>query len=213
MKFKAFTVIEIIFVFVLILIVSGLVIPLVIDDSKTVQDVSKWRHTYSDMTFALQSMGLNNNVEYNNFILNHISNAKNQKDIEKILVEEFKPYFRIEDVYSSKRYRPRYMNSEKVKEGQYYYFENVYSTQNGQLIGLKWLKNLYDSAPFVAVMVDTNGEKAPNVWGKDIFGMNIYKDKIEPFGQNLSMPEIDMDCSKKGRGVYCSYKYLIDAQF
>ena len=62
-------------------------------------------------------------------------------------------------------------------------------------------------------MIDTNGEEAPNVWGKDIFGLNIYKTKIEPFGKEMSSSEVDADCSKKGRGVYCSYKYLIGAQF
>ena len=53
---KAFTLIEIIIVFMLILIVSALVIPLVLNDSKTIQDVSKWRHSYDDILYAFQSM-------------------------------------------------------------------------------------------------------------------------------------------------------------
>ena len=40
MKKKAFTLVEIMIVFALIMIVSALVIPLVLNDSKTVQDVS-----------------------------------------------------------------------------------------------------------------------------------------------------------------------------
>ena len=49
-KIKAFTLVEIGIVFSLILIVSALVIPLVVDDSKKVQEISMWRHTYDDVS-------------------------------------------------------------------------------------------------------------------------------------------------------------------
>lgn len=210
---KAFTLIEIIIVFMLILIVSALVIPLVLNDSKTIQDVSKWRHSYDDILYAFQSMGLNNDDTYKTLVHSKITKASNTFEIEDIILDEFRPYLRIEDRFYDKKYSPRYLNSKKVKEGQYYHFEKLFKTQNGQIIGIKWLKELYDNSSMIALMIDTNGEDVPNVWGKDIFGINIYKDKIEPFGKDISSDEVDMDCSKKGRGVYCSYKYLIGAQF
>ena len=210
---KAFTLIEIIIVFMLILIVSALVIPLVLNDSKTIQDVSKWRHSYDDILYAFQSMDLNNDVSYKDLVHSKITSASNTSEIEDIILDEFRPYLRIEDRFYDKKYSPRYLNSEKVKEGQYYHFDKLFKTQNGQIIGIKWLKELYDNSSMIALMIDTNGEDAPNVWGKDLFGINIYKDKIEPFGKDISSDEVDMDCSKKGRGVYCSYKYLIGAQF
>ena len=210
---KAFTLIEIIIVFMLILIVSALVIPLVLNDSKTIQDVSKWRHSYDDILYAFQSMDLNNDVPYKDLVHSKITSASNTSEIEDIILDEFRPYLRIEDRFYDKKYSPRYLNSEKVKEGQYYHFDKLFKTQNGQIIGIKWLKELYDNSSMIALMFDTNGEDAPNVWGKDLFGINIYKDKIEPFGKDISSDEVDMDCSKKGRGVYCSYKYLIGAQF
>ncbi len=210
---KAFTLIEIIIVFMLILIVSALVIPLVLNDSKTIQDVSKWRHSYDDILYAFQSMGLNNDDTYKTLVHSKITSASNTSEIEDIILDEFRPYLRIEDRFYDKKYSPRYLNSEKVKEGQYYHFDKLFKTQNGQIIGIKWLKELYDNSSMIALMIDTNGEDAPNVWGKDLFGINIYKDKIEPFGKDISSDEVDMDCSKKGRGVYCSYKYLIGAQF
>ena len=37
-------------------------------------------------------------------------------------------------------------------------------------------------------MYDVNGKSSPNVWGKDIFGFNVYKDKIVPFGAELMSP-------------------------
>ena len=213
MKQKAFTLVEIMIVFALIMIVSALVIPLVLNDSKTVQDVSKWRHCYDDVLYTFQSMDINNNPDYKQTINTKILKAKNTDEVEDIILEEFRPYLRIEDRFENKKYSPRYLNSEKVKDGQYYHFVKLYRTQNGQIVGIKWLKELYDNSSLIALMIDTNGEEAPNVWGKDIFGLNIYKTKIEPFGKEMSSSEVDADCSKKGRGVYCSYKYLIGAQF
>ena len=166
-----------------------------------------------DNLITHMSMDLNNDDTYKTLVHSKITSASNTSEIEDIILDEFRPYLRIEDRFYDKKYSPRYLNSEKVKEGQYYHFDKLFKTQNGQIIGIKWLKELYDNSSMIALMIDTNGEDAPNVWGKDLFGINIYKDKIEPFGKDISSDEVDMDCSKKGRGVYCSYKYLIGAQF
>lgn len=212
-KIKAFTLVEIGIVFSLILIVSALVIPLVVDDSKKVQEISMWRHTYDDVSYAFQSMFIDNSEDYQNALSDKIKNADNSEQIENIVLNEFKPYLRVESKLESKKYKPRYLNSERVKEGQYYYFNRFYKTQNNTIIGIKWLGELYDKSSLLALMFDINGEDAPNMWGKDIFGVNVYKDKLEPFGKDIPSYEVSHDCSKKGRGVYCSYSYLMDAQF
>ena len=53
-----------------------------------------------------------------------------------------------------------------------------------------------------------NGKSSPNIWGKDVFGMNIYKDKLEPFGAAASNDEVEFDCSRQGTGMYCSSYYI-----
>lgn len=213
MKTKAFTVVEVGIVFALILIVSALVIPLVVDDSKKVHEISAWRHTYDDVSYAFQSMFINNSEEYQKALASKIKNADSSEEIENLILNEFKPYLRVESSFDSKKYKPRYLNSERVREGQYYYFNRFYKTQNDTIIGIKWLGELYDKSSILALMFDINGEAAPNMWGKDIFGVNVYKDKLEPFGKDIPPYEVSKDCSKKGRGVYCSYSYLTDAQF
>jgi len=213
MKTKAFTVVEVGIVFALILIVSALVIPLVVDDSKKVQEISMWRHTYDDVSYAFRSMFIDNSDEYQKQLSQKIKNADSTEEIEDIVLDEFKPYLRIESKFESKKYKPKYLNSERVKDGQYYYFNRFYKTQNGTIIGIKWLGELYDKSSLLALMFDINGEDAPNMWGKDIFGVNVYKDKLEPFGKDIPPYEVRNDCSKKGRGVYCSYSYLTNAQF
>ena len=213
MKKRAFTLVEIGIAFSLILVVSALVIPLVVDDSKKVQDISKWRHTYDDVSYAFQLMFIDNPDEYQQKLSGRIKNAKNSDEVEDIVFNEFKPYLRVENKFESKKYKPRYLNKERVKEGQYYYFDKLYKTKSGSIVGIKWLGELYDKSSLLALMFDLNGELEPNIWGIDIFGINVYKDKLEPFGKGLPSYEASEDCSKKGRGVYCSYSYLTDAQF
>lgn len=213
MKIKAFTLVEIGIVFSLILIVSALVIPIVVDDSKKVQEISMWRHTYDDVSYAFQSMFVDNSIEYQTALSEKIKNAKDSEEIEDIVLKEFKPYLRVESKFEDKKYRPKYLNSERVKEGQYYYFNRFYTTQNDTIVGIKWLGELYDKSSVLALMFDLNGKAAPNTWGKDIFGVNVYKDRLEPFGKDIPPYEVSNDCSKKGRGVYCSYSYLTNAQF
>ena len=57
-------------------------------------------------------------------------------------------------------------------------------------------------------MYDVNGKSAPNVWGKDVFGFNIYSDRFEPFCHNDSISRQKQDCSKNGTGLCCSSYYL-----
>ena len=63
------------------------------------------------------------------------------------------------------------------------------------------------------MMFDMNGKIPPNIWGKDIFGARIFDDKVEAFGTNLTLQELQDDCSKTGTGVNCSYYYLIGGDF
>ena len=63
------------------------------------------------------------------------------------------------------------------------------------------------------LMYDVNGKIGPNIWGKDVFGLNIYKDRFEPLGKHKSLNEQKLDCSKNGTGLFCSNYYLIGGSF
>lgn len=70
----------------------------------------------------------------------------------------------------------------------------------------------------VEAMMDINGFKGPNVWGKDIYGFYIFKDgTIKPFG--LSTDEvagshnttcIEGDTGSDNLGLKCSFQYLTE---
>ena len=97
-------------------------------------------------------------------------------------------------------------------------FSEIYTTDSNATLAFKW----YDSPKIEQhtnklilgiLMYDVNGKIGPNVWGKDIFGMNIYKDKLEPFGTSVSNDEVEFDCSRQGTGMYCSTYYLNGGSF
>ena len=62
------------------------------------------------------------------------------------------------------------------------------------------------------IQVDVNGTKGPNTMGKDIFQLDILKDKLDPAPaeyKNISHDEMVNDC-KNGTGLYCSKLYLME---
>ncbi len=63
------------------------------------------------------------------------------------------------------------------------------------------------------LMYDVNGSAGPNIWGKDVFGFNIYADRFEPFCKEQALSIQKQDCSKNGTGLCCSNYYLIGGSF
>lgn len=105
------------------------------------------------------------------------------------------------------------MNNTKVPRSSRYYFDDTYFSENGMIVGIKDLKKTNAQEPMFIMMFDINGILPPNTWGRDIYGVNIYEDKIEPFGAELPMAELKTDCSAFGTGVGCSYYYKIGGGF
>lgn len=213
---KAFTLVEIFVVIFLLLVVTSLVVPMALNDSKKAQEISSWRHTYSDVVSIFKSLYVLYLLKEENReeIEHSLELAKTDKQKEQVLIEEFASYLRIVSKFDSKNYKITYLNGDKVSPKNYYYFDNFYLTHSDEIIGVKWIGELYgEKSPLALLLFDINGEKAPNVWGKDIFGVTMTRLGLEPFGEGVSLDEIKSDCSKKGRGVYCSYEYLIGAQF
>ena len=75
-------------------------------------------------------------------------------------------------------------------------------------------ENRDERKPCFVMMVDLNGMKAPNMWGKDIYGINIFIDgKITPLGYGWDVEKLKRDCSVTGSGISCSHYYRIGGNF
>lgn len=194
---KAFTLVEVVILLVIFVMVAMLVIPLSIDDTVQARNISKWKQVHNDFkniptsvkTFSDRPMGL--------------------QDFVTALVK-------VHPLNNVTSYKIKYLNGDTPTED--YIFTEKYNTDSGASLAFKWLNipktDIVTNRQILGfLMYDVNGKQGPNVWGKDIFGMNIYADTIEPFGLHVSPEEVEFDCSRQGTGLYCSTYYLNGGSF
>lgn len=195
---KGFTLTEVIILFVIFITVAILVVPLSIDDAITKNSTSKWKRVQSSLSSIPITM------------MNSSSFKQNQDTSYDDFMLSVKKVFPLKNVV---KYKIKYMNGEIPSEQ--YTFEEIYNTDNGATIAFKWFPETSNEKGEDKIdgmiMYDVNGKRGPNVWGKDIFGVDLYDNKIEPFGKHQDPVTIESDCSRQGTGVYCSYYYIVGA--
>ncbi|MBQ8669437.1 hypothetical protein IJ472_06630 [bacterium] len=179
--------------------------------SKEASLITKWNDTYHKIEYVFNAMAAQADAE----IIKSFKRAKTNEARENLMKNLVKPYLRItEDDTVTKKYTPHYMKGTKVLPNDPYYFEKLYLSKNGKLMGIKDIKDDDIFHPAFIMMFDMNGLKGPNTWGKDIFGINIFNDgKITPIGAGWDIEELKQDCSASGTGVSCSYYYRIGGDF
>lgn len=191
---EGFTLTEVIILFIIFLTVAVLVIPLSVDDALMTKNVHKWKSVQSG--FSSIPIAMMNNQSY--------------KDSGVVTLEHFiTALIKIHPLKNVTNYKIRYMNGDTPEEK--YTFKEIYNTNNGATIAFKWFDSATEKGEDKiegVLMYDVNGKRGPNVWGKDIFGFNIYANKIEPLGKNQDPITVESDCSRQGSGVYCSYALL-----
>lgn len=179
--------------------------------SKEASYISKWNDTYHKMEYIISAM----NAQVDSDIVKSFKRAKTRQARENIMMNLVKPYLRItEDDLIGKKYTPHYFNGDKVQQNDEYYIEKFYLSKNGKMMGIKDIKDDDIYHPAFIMAFDMNGLSAPNTWGKDIFGVNIFVDgKITPIGAGWDIEDLKADCSQSGLGVSCSYYYRIGGEF
>ena len=189
---KGFTIVEVSILFVIFLIVAFLVAPLSLDDTMQAKNTSRWRSVQQDFS----------NIFFSISSQEEESSQPFETALQSILDNEIKT-----DIPS---YKITFMNG--TYPNSTYRFKDFKTTYSNATLAIKLfetpLNNLYG-----ILMYDVNGKMGPNVWGKDVFGLNIYKDKFEPFGKTESISNQKQDCSKNGTGLSCSNYYLIGGNF
>lgn len=189
---KGFTIVEVSILFVIFLIVAFLVAPLSLDDTMQAKNTSRWRNVQQDFV----------NIYYS---------INTQKDDEKLdFKEAFNSIINSEIRDNVSGYKITFMNG--TFPNNTYRFRDFQTTYSNATLAVKFFDSPQDKK-LGLLMYDVNGKTGPNVWGKDVFGMNIYDDKFEPFCKTKSLSEQKQDCSKNGTGLCCSNFYLIGGNF
>ena len=189
---KGFTIVEVSILFVIFLIVAFLVAPLSLDDTMQAKNTSRWRSVQQDFI----------NIYYS------INTQKDQNELN--FSDALKTIVNSEIKDDSSSYKITFMNG--TFPNNTYRFKDFKTTYSNATLAVKLFDSPQDNK-LGMLMYDVNGKVGPNVWGKDVFGMNIYDDKFEPFCKSESMSYQKQDCSKNGTGLCCSNYYLIGGSF
>lgn len=194
--------------FVMIAIIL-IIMPVDIESTVQANYISRWNDKFARLEYMFDVITTHEKDE----ILKSFKRAKNAEERETILINLIEPYFRIHKEKLSKRYTVKYLNKNKVPLTDKYYFEDLYFSENGMIVGIKDIDCKKSDGPAFMMMFDINGILPPNTWGRDIYGADIKDGSIEPFGADLSMDELKNDCSESGTGLGCSYYYNIGGGF
>lgn len=211
MNFRKFWKVEYTLTLFAIFAIFILLLPTTIQNARQASLISKWNEKYNRVNYMFSVL----NTHANEDIIKSLKNAQTQAEKSRLMILLMQPYLRISsDNVPKRHYRPRYLNNNKIKKNDLYYFEDFYFAENSTIIGIKDLIQEKDTDPLYMLMFDINGLIPPNRWGKDVFGINIYSQgHIEPFGKQFGMDELRADCSDKGLGINCSYYYIIGGGF
>ena len=189
---KGFTIVEVSILFVIFLIVGFLVAPLSLDETMKAKNASKWRKVQGDFLNIYYSIDTQRDV--NDFDFTTAFDSVMAGEVKA----EIEPYKIV------------YMNG--ALPDSEYRFTHFMQTYSNAVVTYK-LYEAPKSGALGVLMYDVNGSIGPNVWGKDVFGYNIYPDRFEPFCKNETLAKQRQDCSKAGSGLCCSSSYLVSGSF
>ncbi len=209
---RAFTVIEIIVVIFLILMVASIFIPLNIANVKQAELVARWKNTFEESKYSFELLRVQNPMLFRSIKMNENVDSTQ-------VFESIKKYLDMDDekstpVYFS-NYKYKFLNGRKVKKNSKLYVKDFVTLRSGVIIGFKLNEKrlVYGNTAVGILLFDVNGLEKPNRIGKDIFGVNVYRNDIKPFGEGRSLSSMTVNCSPIGTGVMCSKYYLIGGKF
>jgi type II secretory pathway pseudopilin PulG len=210
---------------VIIGIIAAITVPTVIANSNANANLAKIKKNYSTFSQAImRSKSENGPIDEWYEAVNKEPNA--------YFSTYLKPYInimRICEDYNSCGYNSitpwKFLNNSKynwninTSEGRlfFYLLDGVFiALQTGAYSGCSkynddgsCAKNSFESIATPNIIMDINGPKKPNVFGKDVFFMSFSNSKgVIPYGDSLNQDTIKNDCSKGHSGFYC-LKYLM----
>lgn len=212
MSKQAFSIIEILIVFFLILMVTSIFVPLNIANVKQAERVVKWKNTFDETKYSFEVLKANNQNLFESLKSNKVMDSQ-------VAFDMIKPYLNISHEKSTndyfKNYKYKFLNGRKVKKKSNFYVEDFATLESGVIIGFKLTKNssIYSNSPIGLMLFDVNGLEKPNKIGKDIFFINVYENEVKALGEGHSTSMLKANCSPIGIGTFCSKYYLIGGNF
>lgn len=210
-KKTAFNMIEISIVVFLIIITILICIPSIVNNTKEAKTISTWKKTYTEIDSNFELFSIN---DYETVEKICQSNVKEKEpEIFRVLGPYLNTDFSI-NPDTLKSYKYKFLNGSQIPKNSIY-FTKLFAYQESQgIIAFKLLScKCDDEKPCAIALIDINGTKKPNRIGKDIFGINLYRNKVEAFGANMSNAELVSECTENKIGTACSEYFLRGGKF
>lgn len=170
--------------------------------------ITKWKDTYNKINYLQEAILKQEQSD----ILTSLK-SKTPDEREDIIITLIKPYFRLKETKVPRRYKVKYMDKKNIQKDDFYYINEYYFTENNMIVGLKDIDDSDTRDTIFLMTFDINGLLPPNMWGKDVFGVRVHADKVEPIGREMTIEKQYYDCSVNGSGKGCSNFYLIGGDF
>ncbi len=190
---KGFTLIEVSLLIFVLLVIIAIIIPFSFSNTKEAHLITKWERIFEEAKYSYSVYSLSNSNKIDLKLLPGYLNIDKTRENDPIL----------------KKYSYSFLNGKPVKENSRYYVDKFYFLEDSSIMGVKISDTCHLGQTCGIMIFDVNGELGPNKFGKDVFGVNVYIDRIEAFGTNLSDRLLASDCNKSSSGVFCSFYYLL----
>ena len=195
---KAFSLVEICFVLFIIAAVFFAVVPFSVSNIKQARFISEWKSYMEQVSYSFETL-----IEYKKY--NNIDEKESAKRLFHYLDAKL-----VNDKEKYSNYKFKMMNGKFYQKINIKKFDEIYTDIRGRLFGVEYEKSeCSKTQPCTTVWIDLNGEKGPNIVGKDILVYEIYKDSVSPYGKGIKVETMKNDCSKIGTGITCSQFYLL----
>jgi len=214
---KGFTLAEVLITLLIIGVIASIVIPGLIQDSQNAEYKAAWKKAYSDIDQAVRRIvsdqggnliGMCADTDcLKNELSAYISNVKQcNADANTTTVNGCWHIYN-----GDATFKASYMNGSAVTTSTWRTSPAGLIFNNGNLLYIAWYSNTciraYGSVNVCALLfVDINGLKAPNTFGKDIYGIHVLNNGIKPFG--TAGDNMQGRCSTSTDGFGCAADYL-----
>jgi len=210
-KLKAFSMFELTIVAFLFATTIVICIPMITNDTQEAKIVSSWKKNFAELqsNFEVFNVTDKDNIEK----ICELNEKNKDEKIFKIL----SPYLNVDitkQISSLNSYNYKFKNGVQIPSQSTLFTKRFAYQENNNIVGFKWLNcNCSYTVPCAMAIFDMNGKKSPNRLGDDIFGMYIYKNKVEAFGADFSAEDIEKNCKSYSTGMSCSEYYLRGGKF
>lgn len=199
MKNLSFSLFNVISVGLIVLLILLILISFNLGDVEQAQRIAKWINVYEKMDYAFNLV-----KTHEGFVVPENITSEDS------YLEFLKVYLNVKEDSTIKKHKYRLNNGRRIEKNSQFYYTNFVETKDGCYLGIRERQNVLSSMekPLYYLFVDINGKQKPNRIGKDIFFINIFKDKILPVGEGEKHAKLKANCSPIGTGFYCSEYYL-----